>query len=68
MIRGVDAKHVVIAGPTPYGTEFGVCEFLERYVGGRRLMPGPYGELKSTRLHSSHIPFSPMPSSACNTK
>lgn len=43
VIRGVDEKTVVIAGPTPYGTEFGVCEFLERYVGVRWLMPGADG-------------------------
>lgn len=43
VIRGVDPRHLVIAGPTPYGTEFGVTEFLERYVGVRWLMPGPDG-------------------------
>ena len=35
---------IVIAGPTPWGTEFGVYEFLERYVGVRWLMPGPDGD------------------------
>ena len=44
MIHGVDPSQVIIAGPTPYGTEFGVYEFLERYVGVRWLMPGPDGE------------------------
>jgi hypothetical protein len=39
-----DEGHLVIAGPTPYGAEFGVCEFLERYVGVRWLMPGPHGD------------------------
>ncbi len=34
---------VVILGPTEWGTEFGVYEFLERYVGVRWLMPGPDG-------------------------
>ena len=43
VIRGVDENTVVIAGPTPYGTEFGVCEFLERYLGVRWLMPGDHG-------------------------
>ena len=43
VIRTVDEKHLVIVGPTPYGTEFGVCEFLERYLGVRWLMPGPNG-------------------------
>ncbi|MBP1988542.1 DUF4838 domain-containing protein [Paenibacillus eucommiae] len=31
---------ITIAGPTSWGTEFGVNEFLERYVGVRWLMPG----------------------------
>jgi len=44
VIRPVDARHIVIAGPTPSGTEFGVCEFLERYVGVRWLMPGADGD------------------------
>ncbi len=39
----VDDGRMVIAGPTAYGTEFGVYEFLERYVGVRWLMPGPDG-------------------------
>jgi Domain of unknown function (DUF4838) len=38
-----DARSIVIEGPTPWGTEFGVCEFLERYVGVRWLMPGKDG-------------------------
>lgn len=33
-----------IAGPTSWGTQFGVYEFLERYVGVRWLMPGDIGE------------------------
>ena len=37
-------KNIVIAGPTDWGTEFGVYEFLERYVGVRWLFPGPDGE------------------------
>ncbi|MBP1989086.1 DUF4838 domain-containing protein [Paenibacillus eucommiae] len=35
---------ITIAGPTALGTEFGVYEFLERYVGVRWLMPGELGE------------------------
>jgi len=31
---------ITIAGPTAWGTEFGVDEFLERYVGVRWLAPG----------------------------
>ena len=39
-----DRNNIVIAGPTDWGTEFGIYEFLERYVGVRWLMPGPVGE------------------------
>jgi hypothetical protein len=35
---------LIIAGPSSWGAEFGVDEFLERYVGVRWLMPGPDGE------------------------
>jgi hypothetical protein len=34
---------ITIIGPTSWGTEFGVYEFLERYVGVRWLMPGENG-------------------------
>ncbi|MEF2244784.1 DUF4838 domain-containing protein [Paenibacillus sp. IITD108] len=37
-------KRITIAGPTSWGTEFGVSEFLERYVGVRWLMPGEIWE------------------------
>ncbi len=43
VIRFPDAKNIVILGPTANGTEFGVYEFLERYVGVRWLLPGPDG-------------------------
>jgi hypothetical protein len=36
-------RDVVILGPSDYGTEFGVYEFLERYVGVRWLLPGAAG-------------------------
>jgi hypothetical protein len=36
-------NRVSICGPTDWGTEFGVYEFLERYVGVRWLLPGPQG-------------------------
>jgi hypothetical protein len=36
-------RAVSICGPTDWGTEFGVYEFLERYVGVRWLMPGENG-------------------------
>jgi len=44
VIHGVDPSQVMIAGPTPYGTEFGVYEFLERYMGVRWLLPGSDGD------------------------
>jgi len=44
IIRVPDGRNVVIVGPTPWGTEFGVCEFLERFVGVRWLMPGQDGD------------------------
>ncbi|MBP1996001.1 DUF4838 domain-containing protein [Paenibacillus eucommiae] len=37
-------NNITIIGPTDYGTEFGVYDFLERYVGVRWLLPGPDGE------------------------
>ncbi len=36
--------HLIITGPSSWGTMYGVLEFLERYVGVRWLMPGPDGE------------------------
>jgi hypothetical protein len=39
-----DKGNIVIIGPTDWGTEFGVYEFIERYMGVRWLMPGPDGE------------------------
>ena len=39
-----DAKTIRILGGTDWGTEFGVYEFLERYLGVRWLLPGPKGE------------------------
>ncbi|MBP1993047.1 DUF4838 domain-containing protein [Paenibacillus eucommiae] len=38
-----------ISGSTSWGTEFGVYEFLERYLGIRWLMPGEDGEHVPTR-------------------
>ncbi|MCI5156843.1 MAG: hypothetical protein D3906_00055, partial [Candidatus Electrothrix sp. AUS1_2] len=38
------SKDIVIIGPTDWGTEFGVYEFLERYIGVRWLFPGTAGE------------------------
>lgn len=44
-----DERTIVINGATDWGTEFGVDEFLERYVGVRWLMPGPDGEFVPIR-------------------
>jgi len=38
-----DKRTITINGATDWGTEFGIYEFLERYVGVRWLMPGPDG-------------------------
>ena len=38
-----DAATIVLLGPSDWGTEFGVCEFLERFVGVRWVMPGALG-------------------------
>ena len=43
VIQSPDTRTIVILGPTDWGTEFGVYEFLERYVGVRWLLPGPDG-------------------------
>ncbi len=43
VIEFPDERTIVILGPTDWGTEFGVYDFLERYVGVRWLMPGPDG-------------------------
>ncbi|MBP1990139.1 DUF4838 domain-containing protein [Paenibacillus eucommiae] len=51
-------ENITIIGPTSRGTEFGVYEFLERYVGVRWLMPGPEGEdvpQRSTIIISQEI-------------
>ncbi|GBG11043.1 hypothetical protein PAT3040_05822 [Paenibacillus agaridevorans] len=38
------ANSIIIAGPSVWGTQNGVFDFLERYVGVRWLMPGDDGE------------------------
>jgi hypothetical protein len=43
-------EDIVIAGRNDWGTEFGVYEFLERYLGIRWLFPGPRGEYVPKRL------------------
>jgi len=44
VIQTPDALNLVVAGPTRWGTEHGVSEFLERFTGVRWLLPGPRGE------------------------
>lgn len=39
-----DNNTIVVSGSTDLGTQFGVYEFLERYIGVRWLMPGASGE------------------------
>lgn len=43
VLKRVDDRNYVIAGGTEDGTEFGVYDFLERYVGVRWLFPGEEG-------------------------
>ena len=38
-----DARSMLILGSSDWGTEFGIYEFLERYVGVRWLIPGREG-------------------------
>ncbi|HIW31767.1 MAG TPA: DUF4838 domain-containing protein, partial [Candidatus Paenibacillus intestinavium] len=38
------ANIITIIGPTDWGTEFGIYEFLERFIGVWWLLPGPEGE------------------------
>lgn len=45
VLESVDADNFVILGGGDWGTEFGVYDFLERFVGVRRLMPGEDGEV-----------------------
>lgn len=51
-IVGRDATE---AGTRVEGTFFGVCEFLERFLGVRWLMPGPLGEVVPKRA-GLHVP------------
>jgi len=39
-----DVRNIIIAGTSDWGAEFGACEFLERFLGVRWLLPGPFGE------------------------
>ena len=42
-IKTLGPRDLVIAGKTPYGTEFGVYGLLERFCGVRWYLPGPNG-------------------------
>lgn len=44
LIRVLDPKHLLIAGPSSEATEFGTFEFLERFVGIRWLLPTEVGD------------------------
>lgn len=43
ILQGVDAENFVIVGGSAWGIEFGVYDFLERYLGVRWLMPTELG-------------------------
>jgi hypothetical protein len=43
-IIAAKGRGISICGPTAWGTEFGVYDFLERYVGVRWLLPGDIGD------------------------
>lgn len=44
IIEFPNTNNIVIHGGSDYGTEFGVDEFIERYLGVRWLFPGELGE------------------------
>lgn len=44
ILQGFDGKGFVILGGSDYGTEYGVYDFLERYLGIKWLMPTEVGE------------------------
>ncbi|MBP1995799.1 DUF4838 domain-containing protein [Paenibacillus eucommiae] len=52
-------QSISIMGPTAWGTEYGVDEFLERYVGIRWLLPGPDGEDVPLTANLT-VPFEPV--------
>lgn len=49
ILKGEDARNFVIIGGSDWGTEFGVYDFLERYLGVRWLMPTNLGTEIPTR-------------------
>ncbi len=64
VLKGVDAGTYVVAGPTDWGTEFGVVELLERYLGVRWLLPGEMGtdvpKLRSVELPAAEVRGEPV--------
>jgi hypothetical protein len=54
-----DDQDIIITGKSDWGTEFGVYEFLEHYVGVKWLIPGPSGEsvptLKELKINMREI-------------
>lgn len=48
-----DARNIIVAGATDWGTEFGVYELLERFVGVRWLLPGAIGQHIPQKNHVS---------------
>ncbi len=44
ILRKIDDNNFVIVGGSDWGTEFGVYDFLERYLGVRWLLPSELGE------------------------
>jgi hypothetical protein len=51
ILQGIDARNYAIVGGSDWGTEYGVYEFLERYLGVRWLMPTELGT--DVPLHST---------------
>lgn len=49
VLESLDADRLVIAGPTVNGTRHGICDFLERVLGVRWLLPGPLGQVLPQR-------------------
>ncbi len=59
LLEGRPGGQFIIAGGGPWGTEYGVYEFLERYLGVRWLMPGRAGEVIPSHTTLS-IPTEPV--------
>ena len=55
LLQSVDGNNFVILGGSDWGTEFGVYDFLERFVGVRWLMPTDLGTVVP-KLNSLQVP------------